>query len=62
MGIPGMPDYIQKKLHDQTVVFMYILLQVKSEFSTSKQIVFDLSKFKKNMQSDPNHFQLQLKN
>ena len=62
MGIPGMPDYIQKKLHDQTVVFMYILLQVKSEFSTSKQIVFDLSKFKKNMQSDPNHFQSQLKN
>ena len=62
MGIPGMPDYIQKKLHDQTVVFMYILLQVKSEFSTSKQIVFDLSKFKINMQSDPNHFQLQLKN
>ena len=62
MGIPGMPDYIQKKLHDQTVVFMYILLQVKSEFSTSKQIVFDLSKFKKNMQSDPNQFQLQLKN
>lgn len=62
MGIPGMPDYIQEKLHDQTVVFMDILLQVKSEFSTSKQIVFDLSKFKINMQSDPNHFQLQLKN
>ena len=61
MGIPGRPDYIQEKIHDQTVVFMNILLQVKSEFSTSKQIVFDILKFKKIMQSGPNHFQLQFK-
>ena len=35
MGMPGMPDHTQEKIHDQTVAYMDILLHAKSKRSTS---------------------------
>ena len=38
MGIPDMPDHIQKNFHDQIAASMDILLHVKSKLSSSNSL------------------------
>ena len=59
--MPGMPDHIQKKLYDQIVGSMDILLHPKSKLSTSNSF-WDIKILKIMQMIDLEYFKLQVKN